>query len=88
MAECHMKNEGCGFRCTGYDGSEQWARMEKIVDSIECDECRDHGKAGLSGWHDTVNINLGKKPYNADNFRTFASEVSCALDRCTRNGTC
>ena len=24
MSECHLKNENCGGRCTGYDGSKIW----------------------------------------------------------------
>lgn len=88
MASCNLKNESCGFRCTGYDGSKQWKKIHAAADEIECEECRVHGKALMSGAHDTVNINLGKKPYNAKNFVQFAKEVQCALNRCKSDGYC
>ena len=32
MMECDIKNEKCGYQCTGYDGSAEWSKIHKIAD--------------------------------------------------------
>lgn len=88
MPECHMSKETCTFRCTGYDGGHVWKKIHDAAESIECEECRVHGKQLMSGVHDLVNVGLGKNPHDAGNFKKFADEVKCALDRCTKDGRC
>jgi len=77
LAECEIKDERCGGQCTGYDGKHIWKRMEKNVNDIECDTCRDKGKEKLTFMHDMVNAQLGKKIFNKNNFKKQAKEIEC-----------
>lgn len=88
MHECNLKNETCGFRCTGYDGGKVWKDLHSAVEKIDCEECREHGKDLISGVHDLVNVGLGKKAYDAGNFAKFADEVACAYSKCKMDGRC
>lgn len=88
MIECHLKNESCGFQCTGYDGTEVWKKLHSIHKEVECESCSEHTKSLMSGVHDAVNIGLGKDPFDAVNFSRFAEEIACAYNRCKKDGKC
>lgn len=88
MTSCKIKDETCGFRCTGYDGSAVWKKLHAAVLEIDCEECREHGKDLISGVHDLVNVGLGKNAHNAENFARFADEVACAYAKCKASGRC
>ena len=49
-----------GNEDTGYDGSHIWTKLDKTVDEIECDFCRNKGRKLINGIHDSINIHLGK----------------------------
>lgn len=86
--QCDMKNEVCGFKCTGYDGSEIWDKIHKAADSIECETCRDHGQKLMKFAHDTVNLGLGKHAFDKDNFNAMYKEIECVRDKCKKDGRC
>lgn len=88
MPECHLKNESCGFRCTGYDGSHVWRKIHQAAESIECEECRIHGTDLMKFAHDIVNAGLGKPVYDKDNFHKMLHEANCAANSCKLNGKC
>ena len=85
MIECDMKNELCGGRCTGYDGSDKWDQIHKISDSIECDSCREDGKALMVFSHDFVNARLGKPLFDEKNFKKHVDAIKCL---CGKLGVC
>ena len=86
--DCNMKNESCGFRCTGYDGSKVWKKLHDLPKEIDCEECSGHADSLFKGLHDAVNLGLGKKPHDSKNFSKFAKEIACAYDRCKSDGLC
>lgn len=88
MVECTIKGESCGYRCTGYNGSKIWKKIHDLPKEIECEECSSHADSNFKGLHDAVNLGLGKKPYDADNFSKFAKEVQCSYNRCKEMGLC
>lgn len=88
MPECHLKNESCGFSCTGYDGKDVWQTIHNLPKKIECESCSEHAKDIFSGVHDLVNAGLGKKTFDKENFNKFADEVACVRATCQEKGLC
>lgn len=86
--ECDLKNESCGFRCTGYEGQEIWKQLHSIPKKIECESCADHATEIFNGVHDLVNAGLGKNTFDKNNFNKFADEVACVRERCKKEGRC
>lgn len=83
-----MKDETCGFRCTGYQGQKVWAKLHNLPKDIDCQECSNHADLLFKGLHDHVNIGLGKQAYNPKNFTKFAKEVQCSYNSCVKSGQC
>ena len=88
MPECDLKNETCGFRCTGFEGGEIWKEIHAIPKKIECESCAEHTTSIFNGVHDMVNAGLGKKAFDKSNFNKFADEVECVRARCQEEGRC
>ena len=86
--ECHSKNETCGYRCTGYDGSKVWQKLHSLPKEIDCEECSSHADSLFKGLHDAVNVGLGKKPFDVENYKKFAKEVECSYSQCKLKGWC
>lgn len=86
--ECEISGERCGFRCTGYDGSHKWRQLHEIVESIECEECRDHAVKLMRALHDHVNVGLGKPAFDEENYLQVLDELVCARDSYCRDGHC
>ena len=80
-----MKNEACGFRCTGYEGKEVWKKLHQLPKEIDCEECSGHADMLFRGIHDHVNAGLGKEIYDEENYRKFVDEVMCT---CKKRGFC
>jgi len=83
-----MKDEVCGFKCTGYDGKKVWEKLHKLPKEIDCETCSEHASVLFSGVHDTVSAGLGKPAHDPKNFKKFAKEVQCAYDSCVKSGNC
>ena len=81
--DCNLKNEMCGFSCTGFEGKEIWKELEKTVKKIECESCRDHAEKLISFIHDLVNAGLGKPLFNERNFNKIHSEIDCVFNKMT-----
>lgn len=79
--ECNLKNEVCGFSCTGFDGGKIWKKLDKDIDEIDCESCRDHAKDLISFIHDLVNGGLGKPLYNEKNFNKIYHEIECVYSK-------
>lgn len=86
--ECNLKNETCGFRCTGYDGAAIWNEIHAIPKKIDCEECSHHADLLLKGVHDHVNAGLGKHPFDSKNYKKFYQEVKCTYETCVKEGRC
>lgn len=88
MPECMMKNETCGFLCTGYEGSPIWKKLHDLPKEMDCESCSEHATYLFQGLHDHVNAGLGKAPYNISNYEKFVKEVNCVYDSCKLKGNC
>ena len=90
---CSIETETCSFKCTGWNGildngKSAWKEIDKVIESIPCDTCKEHAKPLMSGLHDVVTVGLGEKPYDSKNLKKFVDEVNCAYDRCKQDGRC
>ena len=90
---CSIESETCGFKCTAWDGvlengKSAWKEIDKVIESIPCDTCKEHAKPVMSGVHDLVNVGLGEKPFDEKNFKKFVNEVNCVYDKCKEDGRC
>ena len=84
--ECTIADERCGFKCTGFDGTDVWEKLHKLPKEIECETCAVHADELFTGVHDVVNIGLGKKVHNPKNLTKFVNEVNCAYNTCKKEG--
>ena len=88
MPECNLKNEVCGFRCTGYEGQEVWKEIHAIPKKIDCESCSEHADKMFKGLHDHVNAGLGKPVFDDSNYKSFVDEVNCTYNKCLASGRC
>lgn len=79
--ECNLKNEICGFSCTGFNGKQVWEKLHKLHKDIDCEECSDHAKRLFSFIHDLVNAGLGKPLHDEKNFNSIYSEIQCVYEK-------
>lgn len=94
--KCNIKQEICqSFKCTSYDGKLEngrnaWGELDKVMDKIPCESCKDDGKKRLSGLHDIINLGIGetKKPFNKKNLKKFVEETLCVYKKCVKNKEC
>ncbi|MDA1136905.1 MAG: hypothetical protein O2916_11765 [Proteobacteria bacterium] len=77
MIACDLKNEICGYSCTGYEGKAIWKELENTVKKIECESCREHAINQINFIHDMVNGGLGKPLYNESNFNKILNQANC-----------
>lgn len=85
---CNLKNEVCGVRCTGYDGAHIWKKIHSAVEEIDCEECQHEGRKKINFIHDVVNLGLGKKAHDSENFTEVFKQVQCIYDKCKADGRC
>lgn len=91
MPQCNLKNETCGFRCTGADFSDEWDNIHNVVVprmKKGCQTCGDHAEIEFKGLHDHVNAGLGKPVFDRANYNRWVHEVKCVHDRCKADGRC
>lgn len=93
--KCEIKKESCGFNCTSFDGKlsngkSAWGEIDKVIEKIPCETCRDDGKRRVSALHDIVNLGIGetKKPFNKMNLKKFIDEANCVYSKCKAEGNC
>jgi len=92
--KCSIEKEN-GGHCTGWDGiidkeihieknSNGWKALQRVVEAIPCDSCRDDGLDNLNALHDVVNLTIGEtdKAHNPKNLIKFARRVEKALESC------
>lgn len=89
MPECHLKNETCGGRCTGFDGKFAWENRRKAINKdIDCDSCNKESHKLETFNHDIVNGRLGKQIFDKKNFHEFVDIVNCVSNKCKKDGRC
>jgi hypothetical protein len=85
--ECNLKNEICGFRCTGADFSHIWEEIHgPLLKKIDCESCHDHAKELFSFVHDVVNLGLGKPPFDLKNFNKMFKQIQCIHSHISEHG--
>jgi hypothetical protein len=85
---CHLRNEVCGFKCTGFDGSKIWEKIHKLPKEIDCESCSSHADNNFKGLHDHHNAGLGKPIFDVKNYEKFVNEVKCVYSKCVESGLC
>lgn len=86
---CDIKNETCGFQCTGSDESHVWSHLHnKVPKMFNCGTCSSHYETIMYGLHDFVNIGLGKEPKKVKEFEKLHDEIQCAYNSCKEKGFC
>jgi len=88
MTECDMKDDNCGLECTGYDGAQDWKEIRKIVEDIPCERCSDSGVKKIDFVHDIVNLGLGRKAFDKENFHKELARANCVSEKCLSEGRC
>ena len=88
MSQCDIKNERCGFECTGSDESATWEKLHNLPKGMNCEKCAHHAEELFTGIHDHVNAGLGKMPKNKTNYKKFHDEVRCVYETCVKEGRC
>ena len=79
--ECNLKNEICGWKCTGFKGSKVWEKFREIAKKdIDCEHCQKEGLKLLSFLQDLTHGGLGTKLYDKKNFLEIADRVKCVAD--------
>lgn len=56
-------------------GPYYWSAIHSIADRIPCSMCREDGKSLFVFAHDLVNLKLGKKIFNQENFNKWVDHV-------------
>lgn len=57
-------------------GPLYWKSLHSIVGKIPCSLCRDEASEMMQFIHDKINLKLGKKLYNEDNFYKWVDKIS------------
>ena len=63
MLECKslsLPKFGKKYEYTAYDGSKNWKVLHDEVNKIGCEFCKDKAVKLMRGFHDSVNLHLGK----------------------------
>lgn len=78
-----MKNEKCGFKCTGADFSHVWNIIHDpkgpILSKIDCESCNQHAQELFKFIHDMVNLGLGKKAFDIKNYNKILGQANCVV---------
>lgn len=75
---CNLKNEICGWKCTGFKGSKAWDAMQKAIkDNVDCEHCQSEGLSFLSAWRDMNNAGLGLKIFDLSNLKKWLKRIIC-----------
>ena len=76
--QCNIKDEKCGFQCTGADFSKVWQELHTtLLNKIDCESCHEHAKELFSFIHDVVNLGLGKPAFDVKNFNKIYKQIQC-----------
>lgn len=81
-----MKNEVCGWKCTGYEGSHIWKAIREAVNKIECEHCKEDGLKLVSFMQDVVHVGLGQKIYDKKNFDSMSKRIQCIISQNKEHG--
>jgi len=85
---CTIKEERCQGKCTGYNGAHIWKAIDKDVDKVECQTCKEEGHDLIDFAHDIKNVQLGKPVFRKANFHKYVSIVNCVSNTCKKEGKC
>ena len=89
MISCEHTKKAPGFDCTGSDESHVWAHLhDKVPKMFNCGHCEDSYKQDMKGYHDVINVGLGKKAFNPDKLFEFQKRVNTAITFCKAEKLC
>jgi len=69
-------------------GPGVWQKLHSTVEAIPCEGCRNVGVRVLRGFHDAVNVELGKKPLHPSDLAYSAMFLTRANMACVKKGEC
>ena len=91
MTSCSMKNEVCGFQCTGADFSDEWDHLHNTVVPRmikRCEVCGEHAGRLFKFDHDHVGLGLGKNAFDKKIYNEVYEEIVCVHNKCKADGRC
>lgn len=83
---CNLKNESCGWKCTGYEGSHIWKAIRDSVNKIECETCKEDGLKLVSFMQDVVHVGLGLPIFDKKNFESMSKRLECIISKSKDHG--
>ena len=89
MISCENTKKAPGWECTGSDESKAWDFIHnEVPKKIDCDYCKGHYEADMEGYHDVINVGLGKPALKPEKLFEFQEKVNTAITFCKQEGLC
>ena len=89
MISCETTKKAPGFDCTGSDESHVWSHLHKKVPELfNCGHCQDEYEKDMKGYHDVINVGLGKPALKPEKLFEFQNKVNTAITFCKQEGLC
>lgn len=89
MISCEHTKKAPGFECTGSDESKAWEEIHKKVPELfNCGHCQDHYENDMKGYHDMINVGLGKEAIYPEKLFEFQKRVNTTIIFCKQEGLC
>ena len=89
MIQCLNLKQLKGFSCTGADESHVWSHLHKEVPKkFNCGHCANEYDKDMQGYHDVINIGLGKEPQHPDKLKRLHDRVVQTYVKCVEDGKC
>ena len=89
MISCEHTKKAPGFDCTGSDESQVWAHLhDKVPDKFNCEHCKGHYVDDMIGYHDMINVGLGKPAFNAPKLFEFQKRINDTVKFCRAEKLC
>ena len=89
MISCENLKVAPGWSCTGSDESHVWNHLHKEdPKKFNCAHCEGEYRRDMRGYHDIINVGLGKNAENTKELFAFQKKVNTAVNFCKTGGTC
>jgi len=89
MISCENTKKAPGFECTGSDESHVWDIIHnKTPKSFNCGHCQGHYERDMEGYHDVINVGLGKPAIKPEKLFEFQKRVNTAITFCKKENLC
>lgn len=78
---CNLKNEICGWKCTGFKGGPTFKAIRKVIKKkVDCEHCEEEGQKFVNFWQDLNHGGLGMPIHDKKNFLEWADRIQCVAN--------